>query len=100
MEEEVARRTGIPLPAVQLMMKTLKDVMSESLLRQQEVVFRGLFRISCVGRKHSSFTSPPGAENRERKTVVRLMLGIKPVRSFRLEMNRWTSTLSSSTTIT
>lgn len=93
MEEEISKRTGIPMPAVRLMMETLKDVMSESLLRQQEVVFRGLFRISCAGKRHSSFTSPPSAVNRERKTVVRLMLGIRPVKSFRLEMNRWTGLL-------
>ena len=100
MEEEIMKRTGIPLPAVQLMMNSLKEVMAENLVRQQEVVFRGLFRITCSARQHSSFTSPPGAENRERKTVVRLMLGIKPIRAFRLEMNSWTNTLSSWTTTT
>ena len=83
MEEEIARRTGIPIPAVRLMMETLKDVMSESLLRQQEVVFRGLFRLSCVAQSHSSFSTSPASGTPERQTVVRLMLGIRPVKAYR-----------------
>lgn len=98
MEQEIAKRTGLPMPAVKLLMETLKDVMSESLFRQQDVVFQGLFRIKCTGRQHSSITTPPGADHPKRKTVVRLMLGIRPVQAFRQEMNRWTSSLSSSMT--
>jgi hypothetical protein len=100
MEKEIVKRTGLPLPAVQLVISTLTDVMSESLGRQQDVVFRGLFRISSAIREINSFQTRVGADEPKRETAYKLVLGIHPVRAFRSELNRWTSTLSSSMTNT
>ena len=100
MEKEIAKRTGLPLPAVQLVITSLKDVMSESLGRQQDVVFRGLFRITSTIREISSFQTRVGVDEPKRQTAYKLVVGIHPVKAFRSELNQWTSTLSSSTTNT
>ena len=95
MEKEVARRTGLPLPAVRLVVSSLKEVMSESIRRQQDVVFRGLFRITCVARDMTTFRTAQGSDEPERQTSSKLIMGIRPVRAFRKELNKWTSTPSS-----
>lgn len=92
LEREVVRRTGLPESVVSLVFATLKDVMSESLVRQQDVVFRGLFRISSTMREFNSFSTAVGADRPQRKTSYKLVLGVSPVRAFREELNRWTST--------
>lgn len=93
-EKEVVKRTGLPLSTVQLVFATLKDVIAESLVRQQDVVFRGLFRITSTVREFSSFVTPVGAAQPERATSYKLVLGIHPIRALRLELNKWTNTLS------
>jgi nucleoid DNA-binding protein len=92
LEKEIVRRTGLPSSVVSLVFATLKDVISESLVRQQDVVFRGLFRISSSLREFNSFSTAVGADKPQRKTSYKLVLGISPVRTFREELNRWTST--------
>jgi nucleoid DNA-binding protein len=91
MEHEIVRRTGLPASVVKLVFATLKDVISESLSRQSDVVFRGLFRITSTVREFSSFSTPVGAELPQRQTSYKLVLGIHPIRAFRQELNRWTS---------
>jgi hypothetical protein len=96
MEKEISSRTGLPLPAVQLVLSSMRDIITESLMRQQDVVFRGLFRITSSAREITSFKTPVGAEEPTREKAYRLVLGIHPFRPLRQELNKWTSSLSSS----
>jgi nucleoid DNA-binding protein len=98
LERAICKRTGLPDSVVALVLTTLKDLISESLERQQDVVFRGLFRISSRVREINSFQTAVGSNEPKRATAYKLVLGIHPVPAFRKELNKWTSTLSSSMT--
>jgi nucleoid DNA-binding protein len=88
MEKEIARRTGLPRNAVRLFLDTQNDVIREALKRQEDVAFKGLLRI------RSSFKTKKlrNPKTKVLSTVKMLMLGIKPMRVFRQELNQWTST--------
>lgn len=94
MEAEIISRTGLPRAVVRQVIDALKAVMNESILRQQDIVFRGMFRISSALRERSAFTTPPGAAEPSRAKESKLVLGIRPTRDYRQELNAWTSTLS------
>lgn len=92
MEAEVAIRTGLPLDLVRQVVDALKQVMRESIFRQQDIVLRGLFRISTTMREINTLSSRKG-EPPERQEQSKLLLGIRPTRGFREELNLWTSSL-------
>ena len=90
MEALISKRTGIPRNAVRLFLDTQNDLIREALTRQEEVAFKGLLRIRCARRDKV-------LRNPVHKTVSRvkmLVLSVKPMRAFREELNKWTSTQS------
>ena len=90
MEREIAKRTGHPRNAVRLFMDAQNDVIRESLVLQEEVALKGLLRIGSSYRT-KTLRNPVDKTTR---TVKMLMLSIKPMKVFRQELNKWTSTQS------
>jgi nucleoid DNA-binding protein len=88
MEREIAKRTGLPRNAVRLFMDTQNDVIREALVRQEEVAFKGLLRLRC-SLKNKTLRHPVHGTSRK---VRMLILYVTPMRVFRQELNRWTST--------
>jgi nucleoid DNA-binding protein len=88
MEKEIARRTGLPRNAVRLFLDTQNDVIKEALIRQEDVAFKSLLRIKSAFKTRK--TRNP--KTKEVSVVRMLILGIKPMRVFRKELNQWTST--------
>ena len=88
MEREIAKRTGLPRSAVRLFMDVQNDVIRESLTRQEEVALKGLLRLK------SSYVSKSLRDPVKKTTrrVKMLVLSVKPMKAFRQELNRWTST--------
>ena len=91
MEQEIVRRTGIPRLAVREILDSQVQILRECLIRQEEVVFRSLLRIRATMRAQSVLD--PKTNTRITGNAIRL--SVKPVRSFREELNKWTSTESS-----
>lgn len=87
MEREIARRTGLPRNAVRLFMDAQNDVIREALVRQEEVALKGLLRLSS-SYQAKTLRSPVDKTTRK---VKMLILSVKPMRTFRRELNRWTS---------
>jgi nucleoid DNA-binding protein len=90
MEREIAKRTGLPRNAVRLFLDTQNDVIKESLVRQEEVALKGMLRIRSTYQT-KTLRNPVDKTTR---TVKMLILSVKPMRVFRQELNRWTSTQS------
>lgn len=88
MEREIAKRTGLPRNAVRLFLDTQNDVIREALVRQEEVAFKGLLRLRC-SFQNKSLRHPVQGSLRK---VRMLILSVAPMRVFRKEMNKWTST--------
>ena len=88
MEREIAKRTGLPSNAVRLFMDTQNDVIREALCRQEEVAFKSLLRLRCSLRPKTLRDPVRGTTSK----VKMLILAIKPMKAFRQELNRWTST--------
>ncbi len=90
MEREIAKRTGLPRNAVRLFLDTQNDVIREALCRQEEVALKGLLRLRC-SFKAKTLRHPV---HKTTQKVKMLMLSVVPMKVFRKELNRWTSTLS------
>jgi len=90
MEREIAKRTGMPRNAVRLFMDTQNNVIREALTRQEEVAFKSLFRLRSSMRLKTLRDPVHGTTSK----VKMLLLSVKPMRAFRQELNRWTSTQS------
>jgi len=88
MEKEISKRTGLPRNAVRLFMDTQNDVIREALVRQEEVAFKGLLRLKCL-MKGKSLRHPVHGTTRK---VRMLILYVTPMKVFRKELNKWTST--------
>lgn len=89
LEHEISKRTGLPRNAVRLFLDTQNDVIREALLRQEEVVLKGLLRIRS-SYVNKTLRHPVHKTTRK---VKMLLLSVKPMKAFRREMNKWTSTL-------
>lgn len=89
MEREIASRTGLPRNVVRLIMDTQNDVIREALYRQDEVALKGLLRLRCA-YKTKTLRHPVHKTTRR---VKMLMLSVVPMKAFRKELNKWTSTL-------
>ena len=90
MEKEIAKRTGLPRNAVRLFLDVQNDVIREALCRQEDVALRGLLRIRS-SYKEKVVRNPVSKTPRR---VMMLILSVKPMKAFRQELNRWTSTQS------
>lgn len=88
MEKEIAKRSGLPRNAVRLFLDVQNDVIREALTKQEEITFKSLLKIRC------SFAAKRLRDPIQGTTsaVRMLMLSVRPVKSFRKELNRWTST--------
>jgi len=83
LRDAIAKRTGVPQPAVAQVLDALEDLVREELLQQGEVVFRGLFRVTPVRRTYVSNPREVGAEPRN---VHRIILTIRPTVSLRKKL--------------
>ena len=88
MEHLLSKRTGISSNVVRLFMDTQNQAIKECLSRQEEVVFKSLLRLRANMRKQS--TRDP--KTKDRKVVEAIRLSVKPMKTFRKELNQWTST--------
>ena len=79
LRDRIARRTGMPRSVVAHVLDGLIREMSDELLGQGEIYLRGLFRLSSVKRE---FVMPG------KRTMSRLSLRVRPVRTFRQRLNR------------
>jgi len=91
MEKEITKRTGLPATVVRQVLDVQNQAMRECLVRQEEVVFRSLLRLRATMRKQAVLN--PTTKERNVENAIRL--SVKPIKAFRKELNRWTSTESS-----
>jgi nucleoid DNA-binding protein len=87
MVKELARRTGYSDAAIGHILEQQLEVMKAAIIQEEDILFRGLFRIIPSERNYS--VQEPGGG---RKAVTRTALTVRPVRSFRKELNAWKST--------
>lgn len=88
--DEITRRTHIRPMLVKEILRVQAQIIGEALTRQEKVEIKGVLKIhSSVHNK--SFIDPKTNLRAKREMI---MLSVKPVRSFREELNRWTSTES------
>ena len=87
--KRIAKRTGYPEKTVRHILDAQLEELRWAIYQREQIWFRGLFKITPKDRTIS--VQPIGEE---RTTVERLVLLIRPMRAFRKELNRWTSTVS------
>lgn len=83
----IAKKTGYPVSVIRHILDAQTDIMRAQLIQQGEVVFSGLFRLTSVLR-----TVEVIDKKKVRVKVRRILLQVKPVKSFRQELSRWTNT--------
>lgn len=84
LRDRIAKRTGYPKKVVAHVLDAMLDEITAELMAQGEVHFRGLFRLETKIRE----VSLP-----DKKRLKRVVLGVKPVRSFRQKLNTLTPDL-------
>jgi len=87
---EVARMTGFPPRMVEAVLVAQRRVLWQRLVQQEEVQFRGLFRIIPRFRKLEVSLDRQG----KREKIERIVLTIRPMKGFREELRKWRSTPS------
>ena len=88
MVKAIAEASGLPRSVVRHVLDTQIEVLKRKLVLQDEIAFRGLFKI------RSDLQDRVVRSRGEPKSVQKLILSVKPVPSFRKELNKWTSTES------
>ena len=81
LRDRIAKRTGVPPKVVALVLDTLIDEVHRELMGQGEVHLRGLFRVAT---RQKTVVTP------DKNRFERVLLSIKPVRSFRDRLNTLT----------
>lgn len=89
MADAISVATGIDRRVVRIVLATQAEILRAAAIQQKEVVFSGLFRLTPVLREMSI---PTGDGQGGRKKVRRILLQVRPVKAFRKELARWTST--------
>lgn len=89
MVEALSQRTGVPKSVVRHVLDAQCDLMRSVLAAQSEVHFREVLKISAAPRK----MKVPG-EGQSFEEIERVTLRVRPMRRFRKELNRWTSSES------
>tara|TARA_Y100000034_G_C6795945_1_gene356746 strand:+ start:570 stop:854 length:285 start_codon:yes stop_codon:yes gene_type:complete len=89
MEQEIVKKTGYSSSVVRHVLDVQASLIRECLFREESVVFKKLFRITS-GLRGMSLRDPKTG-NRSNKKVM--MLSVRPIRSFRKELTKWTSTV-------
>ena len=88
----LAERTGYPQRVVAHILSEQVDMMKTAFRNGSSVRFRGLMVLEPYARNHVA-NGVGGVQGVRRQVRLR----ITPVRTFRKEMNQWTSTASPST---
>ena len=85
MIRRIAAKTGYPELVVRRIVNAQIDVLRTAIFAREEVVFRTLFRVLPQDREME--VHAPG---KPRERVKRILLLIRPFKSFRTELNQWT----------
>ena len=85
---KISRKTGIPSNVVAHILDCQNQIISECLIRQEDVVLKSVCRITSNMRKQNR--SDPKTGDRVEEFALRL--GVRPTKEFRKELNRWTNT--------
>lgn len=87
MIRRISARSGYPEQAVRHVINAQIAVIKAAIFAREEVVFRTLFSILPQDREMEVQT--PG---QQRERIKRIVLMIRPFKTFRVELNQWTRT--------
>jgi len=88
MVERIRVRTDFSTREIRLILDAQQAVIKEALYQQRSVRFKGLFEITPAER---TINVPDGVVTK-RRVIQRIMLKIRPLSTFRQEMNSWKNT--------
>lgn len=88
MVRAIAAHTGYSENIIRHILDVQCELLRASLLRQEEVVISTLLRLTPALRTMEIRQEGKG----DRVKVRKILLQVRPVKSFRKELNKWTST--------
>lgn len=100
MAKHISKKTGYDEKVVRYILDELLTLIKSSLVQQGEVYFPGVMRVTSemremkipIGEAETILLGDAEPTIRYRmKPMTKLILKVRPVRSFRKELNKWTS---------
>ena len=81
----LVKRTGYRAEAVRHFLQMQRTVIQDAIIQGEEVYFFGLFRV--IPTEREMWVQTPSSARRK---VKRVILKVRPTKTFRLELNKWT----------